>query len=131
MSTQARMPATLPTPAAARSQLRLARDDARAKRNTYDDLKERLAAARDEMKTAGAEVEEAEGDMLVADADSAEEKAASNAHQKAWQRMRRAELDYDKVKATRGNAQHELKKALALLATAREELEAVREGRRR
>jgi predicted phage gp36 major capsid-like protein len=74
--TQARLPATLPTPAQARSALRLARAEVKEKSNIADGMKDRRDAAKDEVKAATAELEEAEVDLLEAESGSKEEGAA-------------------------------------------------------
>lgn len=128
--TQAILPATLPTPAQARNNLRACRNEVKEKTNVAEGMKDRLDAAKEEEKEAAAEVEQAERDLLEADEDSKEEKVASVAHHKAWRRLERARLDKDKVKATLKLARGEARAAAKRLAAAREDLEAIREGKR-
>lgn len=129
MATQARLPATLPDPKQARANLAAARAEERAKRGVVDGLKERAAAARGEISDAALDLEAAEEDLLgTADA-SPEHLAAQTAHGKAWRRLARARKDAEKVQATRKLAKGEAGAAAAKLAAAREDLEAIRQGR--
>jgi len=130
-STQPRLPGTLPTPAAAKAVLRMARQEWRTRRETYDGLEGDHSSAKSEVKDATTEVDQAEADLLAASEDSKEEKAADVAHQRAWLRLERAESDLEKVASTHKLAKAELAKARKLLAGARAELQATREGRRK
>jgi uncharacterized protein YecT (DUF1311 family) len=130
-ATQPRLPGTLSTPAAAKALLRMARQEWRTRRETYDALEDDLSSAKSEVKDATTEVDQAEGDLLAASEDSKEEKAADVVHQRAWLRLDRAEGDLEKVASTHKLAKAELAKARKLLAGARGELQAVREGRRK
>lgn len=124
------LPATLPTPALARSNLRLARSEVRAKRDVVDGLKDRADASREELAAAGLDVDTAEDDLLDAAEGSPEAIAADAHHQKACKRADRARSDLEKVAATRKLAKGELHAADKRLAAAREDLEAIREGRK-
>lgn len=128
--TQARLPATLPDPRQARANLTTARQEARDKRAVVDGLKERAAAARDEIADAMLDLEAAEEDLLGTAEGSREHLAAQDKHGKAWRRLARARKDAEKVKATRKLAKDEAKAAEGKLVAAREDLEAIRQGRR-
>lgn len=94
-------------------------------------MKDRLDAAKEEQKAALLDIEAAEGDLLDADEDGPQEKAAQTAHHEAFKRAERAAADAEKVKATLKLARGELKMATKRLTAAREDLEAIREGRRK
>jgi hypothetical protein len=131
MATQAKLLGVLPTPAVARANLRMARKQAKEAADVVDGLKDRVSAASDEMKAAAAEVEEAEADLLEADEGSKEDTAAAAAHDKGLKRGHRASTDWEKVKAALKLARTEAKQAGKRLVAAREDLEAIREGRRK
>ena len=131
MATQAKLPGTLPTPAAARSNLRLVREEVRRKRGVAESMKARVDAAKEELKAADAETEEVEGDLLDADEGTPLDVSAGANHHKALRRLAHARTDLDKVRATQRLAKSELKEALGRLRAAREDMEAIREGRRR
>jgi hypothetical protein len=131
MSTQARLPGTLPTPAVARANLRMARRSYQDRQNVVDGMKDRLSAAHDEVKAAGAELDEVEQDLLAADEGSSEDLAADERHGKAMKRAERAANDVIKVAGALRLAQSELADGVRLLAGARGELAAIREGRRK
>jgi hypothetical protein len=130
MKGQVKIPETLPTPAQAKQALYTARGDVRQTRETWSRLKLRLKDAKEEQKIAAAELDDLEPDLLDP-ADEAAEAVTAKAHTAAWRRLQRAEKDADKVRQAASHARNEYEKACARLATAREDLEAVREGRRR
>jgi hypothetical protein len=131
MGTQARLPGTLPTPAAAKASLRMAREEWRRATSAKDGLTSRLAAARDEAKAAAIELGEAEADLLAAEDGGIEELDADERHAKAVKRFERAEADIVKVRGTIREASRELKAAQAVLTGARAEMQAIRQGRRK
>jgi hypothetical protein len=131
MAAQAKLPGTLPTPAQARSNLRVTRDCFREKLLVFEGYKERIAASKDEVKAANLEVEEAEADLLAAEEGSKEDIDASSRHGKAMRRKARAQTDLEKVTAARRLAGREMALAAKGLAAAREDVEAIRQGRRK
>jgi hypothetical protein len=127
---QAILPATLPTPTQARSNLKLARSEVREKGNVADGMKDRLAAAKEEQVAALLEVEEAENEIFDAPEESPEDIAANARHQKMCKRAARAASDVEKVSGTLKLARGELRVARKHLAAARQDLEAIRDGRK-
>jgi len=130
MATQARLPATLPSPAQAKANLRMARSALKEKRNVVDGLKARHEAARDEAADAEAEVDGAETDLVECEEGSSAEVSADKRHHKACARLDRAEADAERVGSALKLAKSELKNARAQMRTARADIEAIREGRR-
>jgi hypothetical protein len=127
---QAILPATLPTPVQAKSNLRLARSEVREKGNVVDGMKDRLAAAKEEAAASLLEVEEAENEIFDAAEESPEDIAANARHQKACKRADRATSDVGKVLGTLKLARGELRVAKKHLAAARQDLQAIRDGRK-
>ena len=127
---QAKLPATLPTPAEARGNLHSSRDEVEKKRDVVDGMKESADLAKAELGEALEEVDEAETDLLAAAPSSPEELAADANHHKALARMEAAADDLAKVVAVQSRARAELKKAERKLAAARADLEAMRAGKR-
>jgi hypothetical protein len=108
----------------------MAKSGLKEKANVADGMKDRCDAAKDEEKAALAELEEAEADFLAADDGSKEEADAEKRQRKAWKRALRARLDLDKVAATLKLAKKEVKAAAGFVRAAREDLDAIAEGRR-
>jgi chromosome segregation ATPase len=130
-ATQARLPYTLPTPAQARGKLREARANEANTRNVLSGLKEHLKAAKSEAEAASAELVEAERTLLDAADDSPESLAAEAEQGRAWKRLRTAETGLENLQSTIRAADAEHAESARLLRAAREDLEAVRVGRRK
>jgi hypothetical protein len=130
MATQAKMPGVMPTPAQARSVLRLSRDDVAAKRATVRAMRAQAQAAKDAEAAALADLEEAEGDGLASDDGTEAAVSAEQRQTKEWKRAKKARDSREKVARTLRLARSELKEAEARLAAARDDIEALQEGRR-
>lgn len=131
MSTQARLPGTLPTPAEARQRLKDATAAEANARNAKELSADRLKDAKDEAKAAEAELVEAERLLIDAVENSDEARAAEADQAKAWKRLRLAEKGIKNLTATHGGDLTEWKATKARLFAAREDLEAIRQGRRK
>lgn len=129
--TQARLPGTLPTPRQAREHLQAAIGAERSAAKEVEGFKLHLKSARAELKAAAGEMEAAEEDFLAAAPDSPEERAADAKAATAWARSRKAERGITNLLDTSRAARSRLAECRQKLRSAREELEAVREGRRR
>lgn len=131
MGTQARLPGTLPTPAEARQRLKDATAAEANTRNTMDSFKEHLKAAKKEASAAEGGLREEERILIDAADGSDEARAAETEQAKAWKRLRVADKGVENLKATYSKAEAEWKEARRRLMAAREDLEAIRQGRRK
>lgn len=131
MATQARLAGTLPSPKQAMSNLRLARIEVRERAAALLDLKTELRKAKAEGAAAAAALEQDEGILVDAADGSPEAAAAESEHRRDMKRAERAERDRAKVAEAVKLAAAEHKQALGHLRAARDDLEAIREGRRR
>lgn len=131
MSTQARLPGTLPSPAKARSNLRDAREALRLRRLDHDRQKEHVKRAKDGLDAAGKALDLAEDDLCAAADGSPEETSADAKHDETLRAVDRAEKDLVKVQAALQLAADELTLARRQLGNAREDMRAIREGRRK
>lgn len=131
MATQVRLVGTLPTPTQARQRLKDATAAASNASNMHEGMKEHLKAAKKEVAAAEKELVEAERLLIDAVEDSPEARDAEVEQAKAWKRLRLAEKGVENLKATFSSALAELKEKRRVLAAAREDLEAIRQGRRK
>jgi hypothetical protein len=131
MSSQAKLPGTLPTPAQARAALRLARDAFAARTGAARGLKEQVKLCKDTIIKTDDALEEAERDLLGTDPETGEGLAADVAHGKAMAAIERAETDLEKAKASLMVATDDLAAARRTLTGARGDLRAIRDGRRK
>jgi hypothetical protein len=129
MATQPRLPGTLPTPSVARSNLRDARYSVRNQRMLAVEAKEHVKRAKDDLAAAAAAVETAEDDLDKASGD-AEVMAADGAHELSLGLVQKGEAALVKVSAVAKRAADDLGIAEKRLAAAREDLRAIRQGRR-
>jgi hypothetical protein len=129
--TQIKLTGTTPTPAQAKSKLREATADEHNKRHVLECLRERLKSTKEEATAAEAELVEAERVLLAAADDSEEGAAAEVDHGKAWKRLQLAERGIANLGSTISKASMEATEAKAILRSAREDLEAIRLGRRK
>ena len=128
--TQAKLPATLPTPAQARATLANARRTFAEKRELVDGLERRLKTSRELCRKLEADLDTAETDLLDADEGSAADLEAQARHLKALQSLDREERSRDEQAANLPYVKAELAQAAATLRGARGDLRAIGEGRR-
>jgi peptidoglycan hydrolase CwlO-like protein len=128
---QAKLPHTHPTPAQCRSNLANALRTLEEKRKVLDGLADHAKAARKETELAAADLGIAEADLLASDPESQEEAAADAAQGQAWARLLKAEQASERLQKAVAYAKAEVADAEKPLRSAREDLAAVREGRRR
>jgi len=130
VTTQARLPGTLPTPAEARRRLGEATKAEQAARDEVASWDENAAAAKEEIEAA--EVELSEVERVLVDAVEGSE-AATTAEVEwgvAWERRCNAEKGLANVKASSRGAKADWKKAKARLLVCRQDIAAIRMGRR-
>jgi hypothetical protein len=130
-STQARLPGTLPTPAEARQRLRSASASESATASVLASLRDRLKDACEESKAARLELGEVERTLLDAGEGSPEEIVAQADQGTAWKRLCKAEIGIENLRATVRKAASDHAEAERGLRTTREDLEAIRQGRRK
>lgn len=130
MSSQPKLPGTLPTPAAAKSALRQAVASFAEKRLLVIRLKDNAKTAALDLKRATAEVDIAERDLLAADEGSPEDADATSRMAKWFGLLEKAEDAVSKVKDTTRRADIELDAAAKVLRGARGDVRAIRDGGR-
>ena len=129
MTTQARLPGTLPTPVEARRRLGEATKAEAAARSEVENFDEYAKAAKEEMEAAEKELSEAERVLVEAAEDSAESAAADLEWGKAWERRSKGEAGLANVKAAARGARGDWKRAKTRLLTCRQDIAAIRAGR--
>lgn len=129
--TQARLPGTLPTPRDARARLALAVAREVEASSKVAAFVLHMKSARAALKSAATEAGQAEQDLLAAEPGSPEETAADARHATAWRDLQRAEASIASLLDTSASARADRAEARAALRSAREEMEAIRQGRRR
>lgn len=130
-ATQAKLPATLPTPAEARSALRLCRQERAEKSKALEGLKLRLEQAKAREKSCAAEIERHEALLLDADEGSPEDLAESAEHVAAIREHEKAEKAREAIEEGMPFAKSELKETETRLRGARADVRAIADGRRR
>ncbi len=128
---QTRFPGLLPTPAQARLRLKDATSEEANARHLWEGLKEHQKAAKKEVEAAELELREVERILIDAVEDSPEARDAEKDQAKAWKRLKDAERGLENLKATHSSAQADWKEKRRSLMAAREDLEAIRQGRRK
>lgn len=126
-----RFPGMLPTPAQARQKLKDATSEEANARHLWEGLKEHQKAAKKEVEAAELELREAERLLIDAAEDSPEAREAEKDQAKAWKRLKAAEKGFENLRATHSSAQVDWKERRRALMAVREDLEAIRQGRRR
>lgn len=130
-ATQAKLPATLPTPAEARSALRLARAEVREKRITLAKQKLDIKTAQGQIERCTSTLEDVEGDWLAAGDGSTEDLAAAGLIVETIRALDTAERAHETLTKALPYLSAELKQAEGRLRGARNDIRAIAEGRRR
>jgi hypothetical protein len=129
MSSQPKLPGTLPTPVQAKSNLRSAVETLAEKRLLLSRLKDDAKTAGLDFKRATKEVAMAERDLLAA-AEGTPEDADASARMGKWLGMlEKAEDAVAKLKDTTRRGQLEVDQAVKVLAGARGDIRALQAGR--
>jgi hypothetical protein len=129
MSSQPKLPGTLPTPTQAKANLRLAVETLAEKRLLLSRLKDDAKTAGLDLKRATKEVSVAERDLLAADEGSPEDADAAARMGKWLGMLEQAEDAVVKLKDTARRATLEMDAATKVLAGARGDIRALQGGR--
>lgn len=130
MSTQARLPGTLPTPAEARRRLGEAATAEQKARDEVQGWNDHAKAAKEEIEAAEKELAEVERVLVDAPEESEAAVSAELEWDKAWARRSHAEAGLANVRAASRGAKADWKRAKARLLTVRQDIAAIRLGRR-
>jgi hypothetical protein len=130
MATQARLPGTLPTPEQARAKLKNARAGRRVVLDVVTKNRLDLKAIAKEQEAAEVSLEDAEHTMGDAAEGSPEQLAAETEQAEMWDALGRLEKKAANLKAAQVKAQAALEEADRALRVARDDIKAIRQGRR-
>jgi len=128
---QAKLPATMPTPAEARSALRLAKADVAEKRGTVAKQRLDIKTAQGQIERCAAVLEEVEADLLGADEGSPEDLRAAALEVEAVRAFDVAERAHETLTKALPYLVAECKQAEGRLRAARGDIRAIGEGRRK